>query len=203
MKIFAVIRNYDDDGADGSVFGEGEPTWYTLPDSSLLRSGNPFFVPDFDKNFHAFPSIVYRIGRLGKSIAKRFAPRYIEAWGMGVAVVATDLLKTLREAGLPWDEAVSFDRSCFLGNLEPIDTLINNNEAIKITCEGLETRYKTDCLRLPGHDIIEWLSRNNTLKNGDLILAGLMPVGLPLKPGTKFEAHHERLNTKYIDINIR
>ena len=60
MKIFAVMETGDR---------------YEIPDSSLLRSGQPFFIPDFAGEFRAMPSAVVRIGRLGKGIAPRFAVR--------------------------------------------------------------------------------------------------------------------------------
>lgn len=202
MKIYAVIRNYDAGGAKSSVFGDGDPCWYTMPDSSILKTGNPFFVPDFDDRFLAFPSIVYRIGRLGKSISTRFAHRYLDSWTIGVAVVATETLKRLRDRGLPWCEAVSFDRSCLLGNLQPINTLINN-EVIRISCGSSEMNYDISDLKKSPYEIIERLSRTNTLKNGDFILSGLTPEGLKLEPGMKLTARHETLNTNIIDINIR
>lgn len=107
MKIFAVIHNYGET-SPGSPMGEGETSWYEMPDSALLRTGNPFFVPDFDSEFRAFPSICFRIGRLGKSIASRFAYRYIDSWTASVAVAATGLLRTQREAGMPWTRLRGF-----------------------------------------------------------------------------------------------
>lgn len=101
MKIFAVIHNYGNTSKD-SPMGTGDPAWYEMPDSSILRTGNPFFVPDFDTEFLAFPSICYRIGRLGKSIARRFADRYIDSATVAVAVVASNRLRDLREQGMPW-----------------------------------------------------------------------------------------------------
>lgn len=202
MKIFAVIHNYGDHLAENSVFGEGEPLWYQMADSSVLRSGNPFFVPDFDARFEAMPSVVYRIGRLGKSIAPRFASRYLECTGFAAAVVAVNSLTALREASMPWNNAVSFDRSCLLGNLEPINTL-TNNKVIEVSCGTDRISYDIGALRHPIEDIVSLLSRDNTLKNGDIILAGLTPYGLPLIPGTHLSAGFESSETKIIDFKIK
>lgn len=202
MKIFAVIHNYGNSPAEGALAGEGEPICYQMADSSILKSGNPFFIPDFDESFVGFPSIVYRVGRLGKGIAPRFAARYIDAWGIAVAVVATGTLKRLRSHGFPWTEAVSFDRSCLLGNLKPIDTL-NNNEVMEIACGDAALSYSPRLLRRPIDEIVSLLSRQNTLKNGDLILCGLTPDGLPLLPDRKLEARSTTSETKFLDINIK
>ena len=203
MKIFALIHNYEKTENAESPFGAGNPTWYEMADSSVLRSGNPFFVPDFDSEFMAFPSIVYRIGRLGKSIAPRFAGRYLEAWGMAVAVVATNRLKTLKTRGMPWTPAVSFDRSCLLGNLQPIDTLINN-KTFEISFKESNVIYNPADLRMPVEETVALLSADNTLKNGDLVLAGLYPDGINLTPGGTLRVRPQLDdNTNLLETNIR
>ena len=201
MKIFAVIHNYGKTGKD-SPMGTGEPAWYEMPDSSILRTGNPFFVPDFDTEFLAFPSICYRIGRLGKSIARRFADRYIDSATVAVAVVASNRLRDLREQGMPWAQATAFDRSCMLGNLVPVDTFIECG-AIKIECGDSVMQYDLTRMHRHAGEIIEAISSDNTLKNGDLILAALPPEGMPLFPETRITAEQPDQNMKLIDINIK
>ena len=51
------------------------------PDSAPVQSGKPVFLPDWGGNvgFKAVLCPAYRIGRLGKSIGERFAPRYRDA----------------------------------------------------------------------------------------------------------------------------
>lgn len=205
MKIFNVINNYGREGADspfGGIGGNGcgeTPDWFEVPDSSVLKTRNPFFVPDFDTDFQFFPSIVYRIGRLGKSIARRFAGRYTESVGIGGAIVATGLLERLRAAGMPWTRATAFDRCCILGNLVPIDSLIEMKE-VRVECGASEIVYRAEDLRHGIETIIELISADNTLKNGDLVFAGLAPRGLPLKPGTRLTATNANL---LLDINIK
>jgi len=201
MKIFAVIHNYGRP-VPGSLMGEGETMWYDLPDSTVLRSGNPFFVPDFDSEFTAFPSICFRIGRLGKSISSRFAHRYIDAWTGSVTAVATGVLRRLREKGMPWTKAIAFDRSFMIGNLQPIDTFINYAKfSVSIDDEKME--YDTGRLRKPVESIIELISSDNTLKTGDLLLAGLTPCGIFLNPGKRLRIGTNSHNMNLLDINIR
>lgn len=199
MKIFAVTNNYNSPESYPSPFGPGEIDWYELPDSSILRSGNPFYVPDFDEEFRAYPSIAFRIGRLGKSIAPRFASRYIDRIGMGTAVIATSLLKQLRDKGAPWTRATAFDRSLLLGNLEAADALLEKGMNFTMSCGGEKINYDSAYLQEDIDHIISRLSRDNTLKNGDIILAGLTPRGLLLKPGTRLIALKEHENITYPD----
>lgn len=202
MKIFATVRNYGGSDAE-SPFGAGDPAWYEIPDSSLLRSGQPFFVPDFAREFRAFPTVVYRLSRLGKGIGARFVPRYIDAVTMGCCVVAVDLLQDLRRAGDPWCRAVAFDKCCMLGRFLPCDGFPS---AWSVKCGGQELVYD---LRQAGHDVtemLERLSRDITVKEGDLIMTALHPEGLALRVGTKLtvdrEAGDEEFN-KILDVNIR
>ena len=199
MKIFAVTGNWK---KTEEISRDRQPAWYMMADSSILKSGNPFFVPDFDSEFTAYASIYYRIGRLGKSIAPRFASRYIDGWGMAFAIMATQRLKHLQEQGLPWAEAVSFDRSCLLGNLQPIDTL-DNYEDLEIGCPEHCFSYNVSKLATPIEELISILSRDNTLKNGDLILASLSCDGITLTPGMRINATTQTLETNLIDFNIR
>ncbi|MBD5206626.1 MAG: fumarylacetoacetate hydrolase family protein [Bacteroidales bacterium] len=202
MKIFAIINNTPDPLKKSPFrISEGSIDWYEMPDSSVLRSGNPFFVPDFASEFQAFPSIVYRIGRLGKSIAPRFASRYIDSITMGAAVVATDLLGKLRATGAPWTRATSFDRSLLLGNLQPIETLLYLDE-VEITCGDSNMTYRTGDLLAGIESVISILSKDNTLKNGDLILAGLTPQGIELKPDTRL-CMNSKTGGTILDFNIR
>ncbi|MDE5644464.1 MAG: fumarylacetoacetate hydrolase family protein [Muribaculaceae bacterium] len=201
MKIFAVIHNYGTPCPD-ALMGEGKTTWYEMPDSSVLRSGNPFFVPDSDTEYLAFPSVCYRIGRLGKSIAPRFARRYIDAATIAVAVVAANRLREARRDGMPWTEATAFDRSCMLGNLTPIDTFIEYGPA-EIGFGDRTITYDTALLRLQADRLVEAVSTGNTLKNGDLILAGLTSEGIRLNPGMRITAEIAETDMKLIDINIR
>lgn len=203
MKIFAIINNHSD-----GLFGDSDatPDWYEMPDSSVLRTGNPFFVPDFSEEFAAFPTAVYRIGRLGKSISPRFASRYVESATMGVAIIATDLLRKLQAEGRPWTRAVAFDRSCILGDFIPIDDF----EQIKSfdVCLGDHiSTYVPSAIRHPYASILSWVSEDNTIKNGDMILAGLPGVGIPLAAGTRLtispSPNDNNAHSHILEVNIR
>lgn len=202
MKIFCVHNNYRSDTAE-SLFGTiGELVYYTLPDSAILRSGNPMFVPDFDSDFRAFPSIVYRIGKLGKGVAPRFAYRYLDAFSLAFNVVACQSLVKIRESALPWTPAVTFDRSCLLGNLQPIDAL-NDCGEITIKCNSDIMTYNHELAIAPIEDVLAMLTRDNTIKNGDLILSAIAPEGIPLHPGEHLDAFCPQPKINFIDINIR
>lgn len=204
MKIFSVLHNYGGSDAEllSSPFGQGETDWFEIPDSALLRSGNPFFIPEFDSGFAIFPSIAFRIGRLGKNIAPRFAERYLKEFTMAFCVVGLDSLAQLRAEGKPWCRAVAFDRCCWLGNLQPFDALFDYGN-FEIRCADKSYSYSPGNLLCSPAEILSLLSQNNTLKIGDFILAGLTPGGIPIEIGSSLHASAPKLNCNFIDINIR
>lgn len=199
MKIFAVIHNYGAPST-GDLMGCGEAGWYEMPDSSILRSGNPFFIPDSDSEYRVFPSLCLRIGRLGKNVAERFAHRYPDAWTMGAAVVAATRLQALREASMPWAAAVAFDRSCLIGNLQPIDTL-KEYGTFEIEHAGSKISYEPAKLIRSCYSIISAVTADNTIKTGDLILAGLDTRGITLCENASLTIRTNDYNL--LEINIK
>ena len=88
-----------------------EPTIFMKSDSSLLKDGKPFFIPDFSSEIHYETELVVKIDRLGKNIAERFAHRYYSEVTVGIDFTARDLQRRLREQGLPWEISKAFDNS--------------------------------------------------------------------------------------------
>ncbi len=188
MKIFALVNNHPAQCVPGPL-AEGPLVWDMLPDSCLLRSGNVLFLPDLTHRYEAVPTIAVKIGRLGKSIAPRFAYRYVSE--MTVALHIRDLtrLEALRAAGLPWSMAWGFDRSLVIGNFIPVDNLTT---LAKITLEVKDNvsnvTFQSSGMTIDLPYVIEAISRDNTLKNGDIILPSLSPEGLVLQPGQLLSA---------------
>ena len=81
MKIIGIDGNYGDGSRE-----EGMPGIYLMCDSSLLKDGKTFFVPDFAERFVAYPTLVVQICRLGKNIARRFAHRNYDKMTVGLSV---------------------------------------------------------------------------------------------------------------------
>lgn len=166
---------------------------YTVCDTAVVPDHNPLFIPDFDTGFDLWPSFVIRIGRLGKSVAPRFAHRYVEALGAGVLVQGHDLLRNLSARGMPWMEAVSFDNAAPHGTLSPAGLADCEAALLRFALTPLSEfapdKPATDStpFTLPINltQVISDLSRNYTLKNGDLIYIACTPQALPATPDTR------------------
>ena len=80
MKIFVSLRDIRENGADADGY-------MLLPDTALTPHGMPVFLPDFAAGWQLRRLTAFRIGRLGKTIGVRFAPRYIDAVTAGALLV--------------------------------------------------------------------------------------------------------------------
>lgn len=205
MKIFAVGLNYPQHNKElNETLYEGEsPVIFTKADSSLLKDGKPFFLPDDMGQIDYETEIVVRICRLGKAIPARFAHRYYDAVTVGIDFTARQMQRQLREKGLPWEMCKGFDGAAVIGEWMAADKFRDiqnlafhldiNGNTVQEGCTA-EMIFKID-------EIIEYISRYFTLKTGDILYTGT-PVGVgPVSIGDHLEGYAE--NRKVLDFNIR
>lgn len=205
MKIFAVGLNYPQHNKElNETLYKGEnPVIFTKADSSLLKDGKPFFVPDDMGRIDYETEIVVRICRLGKAIPARFAHRYYDAVTVGIDFTARDLQKQLREKGLPWEMCKGFDGAAAIGEWVPVDKFRDvqnlmfhldiNGKTVQEGCTS-DMLFKID-------EIIEYISKYFTLKTGDIIYTGT-PVGVgPVNIDDHLEGYIE--DRKVLEFNIK
>lgn len=149
-------------------------SWYFIPDSALVNSGKPFFIPEFSDEFEAFLSPVVRISRIGKSIGSRFAHRYYTEIAPGVHFRASKLRRELLAARIPADPSHSFDRSMTVGEFIPLDS-IDKGTAITMLKNNV-VAAECDIEKWKGEigNLLENVSRSNTVKMGDYIVPQLI-----------------------------
>ncbi len=204
MKIIAVGMNYATHNKEMRNSLElSEPTIFMKSDSSLLKDGKPFFIPDFSSEIHYETEIVVRIDRLGKNIAERFAHRYYKEITVGIDFTARDLQSGLRRQGLPWEISKAFDNSAVTGTFIPLEETGNINLIpFHLRINGIKVQEgNTADMLFPVDKIIAYVSRFFTLKIGDLIYTGT-PAGVgPVQIGDHLEGYiGER---KLLDFHIR
>lgn len=156
-----------------------EPTIFMKSDSSLLKDGKPFFIPDFSSEIHYETELVVKIDRLGKNIAERFAHRYYTEVTVGIDFTARDLQRKLREQGLPWELSKAFDNSAVVGTFVPVEQVGSiSNLPFHLDINGkIVQKGNTQDMLFSVDKIIAYVSRFFTLKIGDLIYTGT-PVGV-------------------------
>ena len=204
MKIIAVGMNYAAHNKElNHTLTLSEPTIFMKADSSLLKDGKAFFIPDFTQELHHEAEIVVRIDRLGKNIAERFAHRYYHEVTVGIDFTARDLQRQLREKGLPWEISKAFDNSAVVGTFVPLEEVGDINRLpFHLDING-ETRQagNTEQLLFSVDRIVAYVSRFFTLKIGDLIYTGT-PCGVgPVQIGDHLQGYiGER---KLLDFYVR
>lgn len=180
MKIIAVGMNYAAHNKElHHTLVLSEPTIFMKADSSLLKDGKPFFIPDFSSDVQYETEIVVRIDKLGKNIAERFAHRYYHEVTVGIDFTARDVQSRLRAQGLPWEISKAFDNSAALGTFVPLEEVGEIGRIpfhLDINGKTVQTGHTADML-FPVDRIIAYVSRFFTLKIGDLIYTGT-PCGV-------------------------
>lgn len=174
MKILCLWSLHNKKN-DRTLYNNKEETDFVIvekPESSLIRAGQPFFVPDWAEHFEAEVMFTIRIHRLGRYIAPQFASRYFSEAALGVNFVARDKLDTLRAKGLPWDLATGFDQSTAIGSFYPAEHLLEE--------EGMISPDEI-------HEGIAISSRYFTLKSGDLLMFGIGRTPCRVKEGDILE----------------
>lgn len=180
MKIIAVGMNYAAHNKElHHTLVLSEPTIFMKADSSLLKDGKPFFIPDFSSDVQYETEVVVRIDKLGKNIAERFAHRYYHEVTVGIDFTARDVQSRLRAQGLPWEISKAFDNSAALGTFVPLEEIGEIDHIpfhLDINGKTVQTGHTGDML-FPVDRIIAYVSRFFTLKIGDLIYTGT-PCGV-------------------------
>lgn len=205
MKIFAVGLNYPQHNKElNETLYKGEvPVIFTKADSSLLKDGKPFFVPDNMGRIDYETEIVVRICRLGKAIPARFAHRYYDAVTVGIDFTARELQAELRKKGLPWEMCKGFDGAAAIGEWVSVEKF-RDVQALQfhLDINGKTVQEgRTSDMLFKIDEIIEYISKYFTLKTGDIIYTGT-PVGVgPVNIDDHLTGYIE--DRKVLEFNIK
>ncbi len=203
MKIIAIGQNYAEHNKELNSKHPTEPVVFMKPDSALLRSNKPFYLPDFTEDLHYETELVIKINRLGKHIAPKYAARYFSEIGLGVDFTARDLQKRLKANGHPWEIAKAFDQSAVVGGFIAVEELGDIQQIeFHLDLNGVTVqRGNSKDMIFPIEELISYTSRFFTLKIGDLLFTGT-PAGVgAVKVGDRLEGYI--FDRKLFDFKIK
>lgn len=202
MKIICVGRNYIDHINELSNQKPDEPVIFIKPDTSVLNNGFPFVIPEFSNDVHHELEVVVKINKVGKYIHPKFAHKYYSQIGLGIDFTARDLQSKLKEKGLPWEIAKSFDGATVLGtfvdkdqfdDLQNLSFQLEKNRTIVQSGNTQDMLWKID-------ELIAYASQFFTLKTGDVIFTGT-PAGVAkVNPGDELEGFLE--DQKLLSVKV-
>ena len=161
------------------------------PDSSLIKGGKPFFVPDFLGRISGQVWVCARVGRLGKNIPSRFAHRYVDALTIAVAFTAVDSAETLLARGLSPDIAYSLDGSTSVGDFLPLSDACwcggKLHYDVRSGCEVVQGALDN---AVDGLDrSVEDISRIFSLREGDLLLTKRIGESFNVEPNLHIDGY--------------
>jgi acylpyruvate hydrolase len=179
MKIICIGRNYAAHIEELKNETPAEPVVFMKPDTSLLKDGDDFYIPDFSEDVHHEIEIVVKINKNGKHIQEKFAHKYYDEITLGVDFTARDVQSKLKEKGLPWLKAKGFDGAAPIGKFVSKTTFENLNELqFRLEVNGEAKQLGDTSLMLHSFDkLVSYVSTIMTLKTGDLIFTGT-PAGV-------------------------
>jgi 2-keto-4-pentenoate hydratase/2-oxohepta-3-ene-1,7-dioic acid hydratase in catechol pathway len=181
MKIFAIGMNYAQHNKElfDTLSKPEEPVIFLKADSSLLKPGKPFFVPDDMGQIDYEAEVVVRICKLGKTVSERFAPRYYDAVTVGIDFTAREMQRRMIAEGRPWDIAKGFDGAACIGEWVPKEKFMDLQRLrFHLDINGSTVQQgQTSDMFYRIDEIIAYISRFYTLKTGDLLYTGT-PAGV-------------------------
>jgi 2-keto-4-pentenoate hydratase/2-oxohepta-3-ene-1,7-dioic acid hydratase in catechol pathway len=193
MKIICIGRNYVKHIEELNNERPDEPVVFLKPDSSILLKQHPFVIPEFTDDVHHEVELLVKINKVGKYIEPKFASNYYDEIGLGIDFTARDLQAKLKEKGLPWEKAKSFDGSAVIGEFYPKSDsksleelefkLVKNGEIVQLG-NTKHMIWKID-------ELISHVSQYFTLKKGDIIFTGTPEGVAAVKPNDILEGYLE------------
>ena len=158
----------------------------------------PFFVPDFAQQFVATPTIVVRMGRLGKCVAPKFAHRYWDAFTAAFTVRAVQS-DDERLTGL--DRA--FDGAAIVGDWISVADA-DDPTRIPVELKVGEHVVAKCCLadmQHPLDELIAAVSIRCSIKMGDLLFTGDAGGDHAVSPGDHLTASIG--SRQVLDVKVR
>lgn len=175
MKIIAVYKEDKDSDISRPIM-----VW---PDSSLVRSGKPVFLPSFESGCEILIGMGIKIDRLGKSIRKEFSSRYFNEVTSVALILSQDNARNLQEnKNLTTDFVADYTVVC--GDFVSKESIKDDSRwemKVSRSATGDEFKVVCDCSEFI-NDIpasIENASMRNTLKTGDIVVVVSLNSTLP------------------------
>lgn len=185
MKLIHIGRNY---GAHATELGNAipeEPVVFLKPESALAPPYGPILLPSFSDDIHHEIELVYSIIRKnGKAQADKVS--------IGLDLTARSLQQTLKEKGLPWEKAKSFDGSAYVARaftaLESFPKGHHIDFMLKRNGKVVQSGHNGQMI-FPIEELITNVERYMLLEDGDLIFSGT-PAGVGrIEAGDRLEGY--------------
>ena len=191
-KIVCVGRNYAEHAAELGNEVPKAPLLFLKAPSSLIRHEEPLVIPRQSSQVEHEAELAIIIGRDCKGIADGEDPfQYVEGYTCLNDVTARDIQRT----DVQFTRGKSFDTFCPIGPM--IETALDvQNVRVTCTVNGeIRQDGRTSQMVFPVEFLIRYISRQMTLKAGDVIATGTPSGVSKLNPGDVCEVTVEGIGT--------
>jgi fumarylpyruvate hydrolase len=202
-RIYCVGRNYVSHIREMKEADERDPPFFfQKPRDAIVNDGATVPYPPNTDDFQYEIELVAAIGKDGRDIDVANALDHVWGYAVGIELTRRDRQRDARDLQLPWEAGKSFDHSAPCGPIYPASRVGHPAAgAITLAVNGTEHQrgdLKEMIWNVP--EVVAQLSKQMTLKVGDLIMTGT-PAGVgPVVPGDVMIGAVEGLGTITITV---
>lgn len=185
-KIVCVGRNYAEHAAELNNPIPTEPLLFIKPGSCTVRMDDGFAIPQDRGAVHFEAEIAVLIGKpLSKKPSEEEVLDAISGYAPALDLTLRDVQAKLKEKGLPWELAKSFDGAYVLAPFVTADQVEDVRDiGIRLTIDGqVRQDGNASSMLNPIVPLIQHIAAHFSLQPGDVVSTGT-PAGVgPLASG--------------------
>jgi len=195
-RIIALGLNYAAHAEETGKKPPKDPIFFVKASTAVIGPEEPVVHPKGVGRVDHEVELAAVIGRGGRRISRRAAPKHIAGYTILNDVTARDMQNRDLATSRPWFLSKSFDTFAPMGPCLALPDEISEPADLDLVLRvNGEVRQKSNTrdLIFKVADLIQRLSRHVTLEPGDVIATGT-PSGIsPVRPGDVMEAEVERI----------
>ncbi|MDE1168372.1 MAG: fumarylacetoacetate hydrolase family protein [Pseudomonas sp.] len=185
-KVVCIGRNYAEHAKELNNPVPTEPLLFIKPGSCVVPLQGGFKIPTDRGSVHYEAEIAVLLGKpLSARPSEEEVLDAISGFAPALDLTLRDVQAKLKEKGLPWEIAKSFDGACVIAPFVSASTFADLTDIdIRLTINGEVRQDGNSNLMLnPIVPMIQHMAANFALQAGDVIMTGT-PAGVgPLNPG--------------------
>jgi len=185
-KVVCIGRNYAEHAKELNNPVPAEPLLFIKPGSCVVPLEGGFKIPADRGSVHYEAEIAVLLGKpLSSNASAEDVLEAISGYAPSLDLTLRDVQSQLRDKGLPWEIAKSFDGACVLPPFVSSDSFADTRDIpIRLTINGEVRQDGNSNLMLNAIvPMIQHMAKCFSLQAGDVILTGT-PAGVgPLNAG--------------------
>jgi len=185
-KVVCIGRNYAEHAKELDNPVPTEPLLFIKPGSCVVPSEGGFKIPTDRGSVHYETEIAVLLGKpLSTQPSEEEVLDAISGYAPALDLTLRDVQSKLKEKGLPWEIAKSFDGACVIAPFVAASSYSDLTDIpVRLTLNGEVRQDGNSSLMLnPIVPMIQYMAACFALQAGDVIMTGT-PAGVgPLNPG--------------------